>query len=108
MTDDKKAREQALQAAAMELKAKGEQAPPQSTTPAQTPDPEPAEGNPSGPKESPKADPKRGKGVADSKKSAADALKELTRVRRNKIIGITAAVIAGLISGLLFKAKDRS
>ena len=97
MTDDKKAREQALQAAAMELKAKGEQTPPEGTTPPQTPVSEPAEQKPSVTTEPPKP---------ASKKSAADALKELARVRRNKIIGITAAVIAVMVGIFLIARGD--
>ena len=134
MTDEKKAIEQALEAAAAELKAKGaaaveaapqEPAPetpaaaPTSETPAEAPEvPEKAE------REEAKAPDKAGKKPAhgDKKhasggkklekkpagksagKSSAAALKELKKVRRNKIIGITAAALA-VMAGIFFIAR---
>ena len=110
MTDERKAIEQALQAAAMELKAKGAAADPEAEAPAEQLPAAPE----AAPEETPKAEAPEAsdaemekapaeekqpeqKAKADSKKTAADALKEIARVRRNKIIGITAAVLAVMV-----------
>ena len=121
MTDEKKAIEEALQAAAMELKAKGAAADPEAADvpqePVAVPAPEPetiseekseeraekVEEQKSQKKEK-KQKPKSS--ASDDKKSSAAALKELTKVRRNKIIGITAAVIAVMVGIFLIARGD--
>lgn len=120
MTDDKKAIEQALEAAAMELKAKGAAMDPEASEAPESPAPETepeqetevkAEEKPEG-KESKKSENKKAdaakdkKNKADDKKKSASALKELAKVRRNKIIGITAAVIAVMVGIFLLARGD--
>ena len=113
MTDEKKAIEQALEAAAAELKAGGN-APlqePAAQAEASEAVPEAAEASsvPETPEAEPKSEPKKKtepKKAAKPKsgKKGAAALKELAKVRRNKIIGITAAVIAVML-GVFFIAR---
>ena len=120
MTDEKKEIEQALEAAAMELKAKGAAMDPEVAEAPESPAPEaeaeqtaeakPEEKEaaepekPSEQKAKEKAKSKTAK--PDDRKKSASALKELARVRRNKIIGITAAVIAVMVGIFLLARND--
>ena len=120
MTDEKKEIEQALEAAAMELKAKGAAMDPEAAEAPESPAPEaeaeqtaeakPEEKEaaepekPSEQKAKEKAKSKTAK--PDDRKKSASALKELARVRRNKIIGITAAVIAVMVGIFLLARND--
>lgn len=120
MTDEKKEIEQALEAAAMELKAKGAAMDPEAAEAPEAPAPEaeaeqtaeakPEEKEaaepekPSEQKAKEKAKSKTAK--PDDRKKSASALKELARVRRNKIIGITAAVIAVMVGIFLLARND--
>lgn len=114
MTDEKKEIEQALEAAAMELKARGAAADPETDAAAQTQDPEPeqatvveAEESRDGKSEQKKEDVSKGrKSKSDKQKNSASALKELAKVRRNKIIGITAAVLAVMVGIFLIARED--
>ena len=155
MTDEKKAIEQAMEAAVAELKAKGAaaqetaeaeaEAAAEAAEPAEAPKAEAPETESE--KKEPEAEPEkaeekktekksgkkdaRGAAAAGAAKAAdkkpsgkksgakkpagkkpagkkgAKALKELARVRRNKIIGITAAVIAIMV-GIFFIARSAS
>ena len=103
MNDDRKAIEQALQAAAMELKAKGTAADPEAEAApeAQTAEPEQVTEPAADPQlkkksEKEKKDESKPSKSAGKKQSAA-ALKEIAKIRRNKIIGITAAVLAVMV-----------
>ena len=103
MNDDKKAIEQALQAAAMELKAKGAAANPEAEAApeAQTAEPEQVTEPAAEPQQEKKPEKEKKDKSKPSKsagkKQSADALKEIAKVRRNKIIGITAAVLAVMV-----------
>ena len=103
MNDDRKAIEQALQAPAMELKAKGTAADPEAEAApeAQTAEPEQVTEPAADPQlkkkpEKEKKDESKPSKSAGKKQSAA-ALKEIAKIRRNKIIGITAAVLAVMV-----------
>lgn len=99
MTDEKKAIEEALQAAAMELKAKGAAADPEAEAPAEPEElPKEAPAEPVAEEvETPAEEQQPEPPKKEQKKTAANALKEIAKVRRNKIIGITAAVIAVMV-----------
>lgn len=104
MNDDKKAIDQAMQAAAMELKAKGAAADPaaEAVPEAQTAEPEQVEpaAEPQAEKEAeqkPENKSKSEESKSAGKKQSAAALKEIAKIRRNKIIGITAAVLAVMV-----------
>lgn len=120
MTDEKKEIEQAFEAAVAELKARGQADAPAPEKPAEEPAPAPEPEKKPEPEKEPEK--KSGKKPADKKarasggkrmdakkgrdKSGAAALKELAKVRRNKIIGITAAVVAIMV-GIFLIAHNR-
>ena len=125
MTDEKKTLDQAMEAAVAELKAKGaapaqepvveaqsepEETPVEETTPPDKAEPdaekaEPAEPEKTDGKKPEKKKEKKPEGKKPTGKKGAAALKELAKVRRNKIIGITAAVIAVMV-GIFLIARN--
>lgn len=101
MTEEKKAIEEALEAAAMELKARNGAADPETEH-----DPEASASEPEQAAAAEQPEEKKPEPKSKSKKKDSAALKEAARVRRNKIIGITAAVLAVMVGIFVIARGD--